>query len=369
MVNGISSNCLSLCMTYCYITISSPWKLISASIIHLIKTYMASSVPINSVALLISVLFYGIYLDTAADFVAASELDFQTLRESGWWSTYYMTSGYSSNPCMCYGITCNDDASVTKIYLYHDVVLGSTLNLNFASLTNLTFLVLVGAGLRGSIPPEIGILSKLTYLDLSYNNLTGEFPDHSLRNLTRLDLLDISKNRISGCIPPVLGDLLKLTYLDLSYNSLTGSIPSDIAQLTNQRTLILSHNNLKGSIPIGLGSCTNLKHLSLSNYSLTGSIPRQIGYIRSIKSIGLSHNFLSGEIPYELWSLPYLDLLDLSYNNLTGKIPDGYWNRTSLALIGNKNLCDNFKGISPCLATSPAKSTKYQFLFPLPSSS
>jgi Leucine-rich repeat (LRR) protein len=47
---------------------------------------------------------------------------------------------------------------------------------------------------------EIGTLSKLTYLDLSLNNLTGEL-SLSLTNLTQLLHFDISENLITGFIP------------------------------------------------------------------------------------------------------------------------------------------------------------------------
>ncbi|KAG6620495.1 hypothetical protein I3843_07G161700 [Carya illinoinensis] len=261
-------------------------------------------------------------------------------------------------------------------------------------LTNLTHLILSGNNFNGSIPKEIGHLSKLIQLDLKGNNFIGPIPS-SLPFLTNLTFLDMSSNQFTGFIPSKIGLLKGLVGLDLSDNMLIGQIPSTIGNLTNLQTLFLGRNQINGSIPVQLGSSKKLTHLNLegnnltgsisvdqanfqvlehlllSNNSLSGNIPHQIGYIRSIKSIGLSHNFLSGEIPFEFWSLPYLNFLDLSYNNLTGKIPDGYRSRTSFALIGNKNLCGNFKGIPPCLATSPAivsseKSTRITIFVSIP---
>jgi len=48
---------------------------------------------------------------------------------------------------------------------------------------------------QGSIPAEIGLLSNLTYLRLSYNAFTGAPED--LVNLSNLELLQLQSNRIT----------------------------------------------------------------------------------------------------------------------------------------------------------------------------
>ena len=55
-------------------------------------------------------------------------------------------------------------------------------------------------GLSGEIPPELGNLTKLFWLDLSNNELSGEIPPE-LGNLANLKRLDLSDNDLSGCIP------------------------------------------------------------------------------------------------------------------------------------------------------------------------
>ena len=49
---------------------------------------------------------------------------------------------------------------------------------------------------QGPIPTEIGLLSNLTYLRLSYNAFTGKAPD-TLTKLTQLQLLQLQSNRIT----------------------------------------------------------------------------------------------------------------------------------------------------------------------------
>ena len=51
---------------------------------------------------------------------------------------------------------------------------------------------------KGSIPTEIGLLSNLTRLRLSYNEFFGD--NVNLLNLQRLDLIHLQGNRLSGSL-------------------------------------------------------------------------------------------------------------------------------------------------------------------------
>ncbi len=65
--------------------------------------------------------------------------------------------------------------------------------------------------LNGEIPPEIRILTNLTYIvELRNNELTGEIPPEigNLRNLTYM--LDLRNNELTGEILPVIGNLTNL---------------------------------------------------------------------------------------------------------------------------------------------------------------
>ena len=84
-------------------------------------------------------------------------------------------------------------------------------------------------------------------------------------SIAETDSLDLSGNvsngydgGLTGIIPPEVGNLTNLTYLDLSRSELSGSIPSEIWTLTNLRKLFLSSNQLTGSIPPEIGNLTNL---------------------------------------------------------------------------------------------------------------
>ncbi|PPD94785.1 hypothetical protein GOBAR_DD08178 [Gossypium barbadense] len=93
-------------------------------------------------------------------------------------------------------------------------------------------------------------LLEVKNIDLSENNLIGEFPKGICR-LAFLDTLNLSTNYLSGSIPDNIGDMRWLESLDLSVNKFSGPIPSSLSSLTFLNHLKLSYNNLSGRIPTG----------------------------------------------------------------------------------------------------------------------
>ena len=99
-----------------------------------------------------------------------------------------------------------------------------------------TALTLLGHELDGTIPIELGALTHLQTLDLSFNYLTGPIPAE-LGNLTRLAHLDLSWNELSGPIPAEMGHLPNLELLWLEGNPLTGCIPTTFWGVTENDLL------------------------------------------------------------------------------------------------------------------------------------
>ena len=93
--------------------------------------------------------------------------------------------------------------------------------------------------------------------------------------VTRLQLQSnrTAGNQLSGSIPTELGELTKLTRLDLGGSRLTGPIPTELGDLSNLVSLYLSSNQLLGAVPVELGKPPNLEHLFLAGNSLSGCIP------------------------------------------------------------------------------------------------
>jgi len=81
-------------------------------------------------------------------------------------------------------------------------------------------------------------------------------------------------NPLGGRIPTELGQLTNLEYLALSWNELSGPIPAELGRLTKLAELWLDANQLSGTIPSELGQLANLKELRLAgNPGLTGCVP------------------------------------------------------------------------------------------------
>ncbi|KAL6847924.1 hypothetical protein ACP4OV_022052 [Aristida adscensionis] len=243
-------------------------------------------------------------------------------------------------------------------------------------LGNLVRLKLYNTDMTGQIPSSIGNLSRLSELYAANSKLEGAIPA-SLGQLKNLIVLDLYNNRLNSSIPREIFKLpLLSSYLDLSYNSLSGPLPSEVGSLHNLNQLLLSGNQLSGEMPDSIGQCTvledlwldnnsfqggiplsltnlkGLKTLNLSMNKLSGNIPDGIGSIRNLQQLDLAHNNLSGPIPTVLQHLTSLIELDVSFNNLQGEVPkDGIFrNLTGLSITGNNELCGgiNQLHLAPC---------------------
>ena len=224
----------------------------------------------------------------------------------------------TSTPCDWFGVTCVSER-VTQIRL-SDNKLNGSIPLELGQLSKLINLLLSRNQLSGSIPSEMGQLSNLTNLYLGSNQLSGAIPSE-LRQLANLTDLDLSRNQLDGSIPPELGQLVNLTDLDLGNNLLDGSIPSELGQLTNLTDLDLADNQLSGSIPPELGQLTNLTDLDLVDNQLGGAIPSELGQLINLTWLSLYNNQLSDPIPSKLGQLSNLTDLNLGNNQLDGSIP------------------------------------------------
>ena len=180
---------------------------------------------------------------------------------------------------------------------------------------------------------------RVTTLALSDNQLTGSIPGE-LGNLSNLESLYLSFNQLNA-IPAQLGNLSNLERLSLSFNQLS-AIPAQLGNLSNLRSLSVSSNQLSGSIPAQLGNLSNLESLSLTGNQLSGAIPGELGNLSSLESLDLSDNQLTGSIPGELGNLSNLESLYLSFNQLSGCIPEGLrdvgsndFSRLGLPFCGN----------------------------------
>ncbi|XP_027150444.1 MDIS1-interacting receptor like kinase 2-like [Coffea eugenioides] len=228
-----------------------------------------------------------------------------------------------SNPCNTWiGIRCNKAGRVGYVELSDFGLRGRLHDLDFSSLNHVVYLDMSNNSLYGTIPSNIGNLSKLYYLDLALNFLLGPIPPE-IGLLTNVWYFSLYHNNITGSIPQQIGLLRTLVTFDLGFNYITGIIPSFIGNLTHLYFLALPNNGLSGCIPSTIFSnLTNLQYLYLYSNQLSGPIPGEVGMVRSLRDLELADNHLTGQIPASIGNLSNLIDLILRVNQLSGLIPE-----------------------------------------------
>nr|TKV99625.1 hypothetical protein SEVIR_8G056466v2 [Setaria viridis] len=227
--------------------------------------------------------------------------------------------------------------------------------------------------LSGVFPSALQMSQYLIFLDLAYNQFSGNLPAWLGDKLPSLALLRLRSNNFSGNIPVQLATIQGLQYIDLACNRISGQIPESIVNLSkmagsNVGNLLhevegsgygISLIGLKGS-GIGIDIIAEvggfgifftettsvltkgqqleftkgiqyMVNIDLSCNNLTGQIPQGISALVALKSLNVSWNHLSGRIPNNIGDLKALESLDLSHNELSGEIPSSISALTSLA--------------------------------------
>ncbi|AES99957.1 putative leucine-rich repeat-containing, plant-type, leucine-rich repeat domain, L [Medicago truncatula] len=240
----------------------------------------------------------------------------------------------------------------------------SSIPIGISDLVKLTHLNLSYCDLSGNIPSKISHLSKLVSLDLNnydsleLNPFAWKKLIHNATNLRELHLNGVKMSSIGESSLSLLTNLSSsLVSLSLASTQLQGNLSSDILSLPNLQRLDLSFNqNLSGQLPKSNWS-TPLRYLNLRLSAFSGEIPYSIGQLKSLTQLDLLGCNFDGMVPLSLWNLTQLTYLDLSrnklnseispllsnpshliycdlgYNNFSGSIPNVYQNLTKLEYL------------------------------------
>nr|XP_023872419.1 receptor-like protein Cf-9 homolog [Quercus suber] len=117
------------------------------------------------------------------------------------------------------------------------------------TLPELQVLILVSNNFHSALgnPKTKFPFPNLRIIDLSHNEFHGLLPTKFFKYLKAM----MNSNMDKGCMPPSLGKLTNLEWLDLSLNKLIGEIPLQLVDFTSLAVLNLSENYLFGLIPQG----------------------------------------------------------------------------------------------------------------------
>ena len=163
--------------------------------------------------------------------------------------------------------------------------------------------------IRGAhaIPPEIGTLRTLEYLDLQDLDL-DELPAE-IGALDSLRTLRLRRNSLTR-LPPEIGRLRALNQLWLDDNRLE-SLPAEIGQLNALQFLSLDGNQRLETLPASLGTLP-LRALFMRRVPLT-SLPDAFGSLTSLEVLSMQGTRFPA-VPPVLGRLPALQMLELREN-------------------------------------------------------
>ncbi|CAI9284247.1 unnamed protein product [Lactuca saligna] len=269
-------------------------------------------------------------------------------------------------------------ASLRELYFERNLLNG-TLAEKLEPLSKLESLGASSNFFQGTISEtHVANLSRLTYLDLSFNSLDLEigsdwsatfqletislsscklgssFP-RWLRTQTNFSVFDISNAGIDDSVPNWFWESLipGIRYLNLSSNQMHGLIPDLDFISGNQPIIDMSSNNFSGNLPLfpldtitlklndnmlsgqisSLCNLTGLIRLDLSINKLSGELPNCWNTLNILAILNLEDNGFTGEIPDSIGALEGIDMMSMKGNNLTGNLPSSLKNCTYLRLL------------------------------------
>eukprot|EP01012_Entosiphon_sulcatum_P048460 TRINITY_DN66948_c0_g1_i2.p1 TRINITY_DN66948_c0_g1~~TRINITY_DN66948_c0_g1_i2.p1 ORF type:complete len:1225 (+),score=179.63 TRINITY_DN66948_c0_g1_i2:692-4366(+) len=161
--------------------------------------------------------------------------------------------------------------------------------------------------------------NKVIWLDLSRNNLQGQFPDlgnpASSAYLADLIVLRLVNNTLSGPIPFSLPHPV-LQVMQLGYAPFTGGLPNFVfPSLTVLKVFV---TDVGGNLSPLLLSSPNLRVVDLHASKLVGGIPNTVAVHPKITTLFLNNNLLTGSLPVEFTIPGPRRALRLDTNNLDG---------------------------------------------------
>ncbi|XP_015894341.1 receptor-like protein EIX2 [Ziziphus jujuba] len=251
-----------------------------------------------------------------------------------------LSSWNGHNCCNWFGVSCsNQTGHVTKLDLHARSSCNQLMN-------NTTFPCKMMLG--GKLSSSILELKYLSYLDLSLNDFNDTHIPHFVGSLRNLRYLDLSKSSFSGMVPPNLGNLSQLQYLDLGY-FVGGLWVSDLhwlPKLSSLQYLNLGRVNLSKATTYWVQTVNMLPsllelHLSSCELHSFPHSPPSVNFTSlSVLDLGSNH-FDSSSILSWCFNITTLTQLHFPGSDLRGLIPE--IQRGSFCNLHTFNLAQNYR--------------------------
>ena len=165
-------------------------------------------------------------------------------------------------------------------------------------------------------------LSSLTRFSLMENNLEGSIPE-DLGRITNMDYLELSFNKLTGTIPSSLYNLSSLLDFQFMSNQLLGTIHLDIGlAFPHLIELYVADNRFTGPIPVSLSNASDLVYIEFQNNHFTGTVPRDLGMLHNAQFISMAVNQLGDDLSFipSLVNCTQLKYLIFGDNSLRGSL-------------------------------------------------
>jgi len=280
------------------------------------------------------------FQNSAAGDLAALKAFYNATDGDNWTNSWDINSMTSSNMGSFYGVTTGSDGRVTAL------AMNGNESYNGSG-------AIGGNNLVGTLPPEIGNLTKLTYFNVKHNQLSGELPWHAFNNMVFLKYLLLNgstssmtisgshhpgkagtadasdTNKFVGQISNSLLKLVDLEWLELAGHErgesigLDGDIPNDFLANSSEMLGLFLHRNGFTSFPPTIGYMTKLTNINFSGNLYSGSFPFDASGLKSIRNIRWgagSGTGITGPVP--VFGGSSLRLIILNGHNFSGGLPE-----------------------------------------------
>ncbi|XP_041471244.1 G-protein coupled receptor GRL101-like [Lytechinus variegatus] len=160
------------------------------------------------------------------------------------------------------------------------------------------------------------VLSNLTFLDISNNNITT-LRENAFSGLTKLYKLNILNNLIKHIERGAFAGLSSLHELELQTNFITDINRENLAGLGNLTWLYLQNNHLTNINERAFSPLTELRVLYLSNNSIRNIRENAFSELHRLVYLDLSHNQIA-----RIYHHSFFGLANLKYLLLLGSAPE-----------------------------------------------